>query len=161
MRLQLTKRADYAIRACILLATSDGRPVSSRRIAELTDVPAGFIPRVLGDLQRAGVVEASVGKAGGYRLRRDPRELSLHELIEALEGPTIGNRCVLEDHACGGGGEPCAFHGAWSSAQVAFVRVLASTTLAEIAEKGRPGSQRTDGIQPTALGLERPERISA
>ncbi len=137
MRLELTKRSDYAIRACLLLAmTEDGTPVSSRRIAERMAIPDRFLPQVLADLGRAGLVTATNGKNGGYRLNREPRDLSLLELIETVEGPSRAERCVLEERKCDGD-EACALHPVWASAQSAFVRVLADTSLAAIVDRQR------------------------
>ncbi len=132
MRLRLTKRTDYAIRACLLLAVSPDVPVSSRRIAQRMAVPDRFLPQVLSDLARAGIIESTSGKLGGYRLRRDPAELTLLDLIETIEGPSRSEQCVLEEHPCGDD-HACALHSVWSAAQSALIQVLAGTTLAEIA----------------------------
>ncbi len=71
MRLQLTKRTDYAIRACLYLASNQSeRPASSALIAGQMEIPERFLPRVLGDLNKAGIVEAQIGRSGGYRLLR-------------------------------------------------------------------------------------------
>ena len=132
MRLRLTKRTDSAIRACLLLSVSPDVPVSSRRIAERMAIPDRFLPQVLGDLARAGLVESTSGKFGGYRLRRDPAELTLLELIETIEGPSRSVQCVLEERPCGDD-RPCALHPVWSAAQSAFLQVLATASLAQIA----------------------------
>ena len=95
MRLQLTRRTDYAIRACIHLAAEDRCPISSRRIAERMDIPDGFLPQVMGDLTRAGIVGSVNGKNGGYCLRRDPASLSLFEVVEVVEGSGQFDRCVM------------------------------------------------------------------
>jgi len=157
MRLRLTKRTDYAIRACLLLAVSPDAPVSSRRIAERMAIPNRFLPQVLGDLSRAGLVESTSGKLGGYRLRCDPGALTLLELVETIEGPSRSEQCVLEERACGGD-HPCALHPVWSAAQSAFIEVLAMTTLAEIAARqwtvpidapdGRPSQGSPDESSP-------------
>ncbi len=134
MRLRLTKRTDYAIRACLLLSVSPDVPVSSRRIAARMSIPDRFLPQVLADLGRAGLVESTSGKLGGYRLRRDPATLSLLELVETIEGPSRSEQCVLDERPCSGE-HPCALHPVWSAAQSAFIQVLATTSLAEIAVK--------------------------
>jgi Rrf2 family protein len=134
MRLRLTKRTDYAVRACLLLAVSPDVPVSNRRIAQRMVVPDRFLPQVLSDLARAGIIESTSGKLGGYRLSRDPTDLTLLELIETMEGPSRSETCVLEEHPCSGD-SACALHSVWSAAQSAFLQVLAGTTLAEIAAR--------------------------
>ena len=154
MRLRLTKRTDYAIRACMLLSVSPDVPVSSRRIAGRMAVPDRFIPHVLADLARAGLVESTSGKLGGYRLRRDPAELTLLELVETMEGPSRSEQCVLEERPCAPE-QGCALHPVWSAAQSAFIQVLATTSLAEIATR----QWSVDVNRPD--GRSSPERIPA
>lgn len=137
MRLQLTKRSDYAIRACLYLASPDREEsASSRRIAQRMEIPEQFLPRVLGALAAAGIVEARIGRTGGYRLRRSSHRLSILELIETVEGASRSNNCVLRQRACDAG-RPCAFHPVWEEAQTAFIDVLGSTTLADLATANR------------------------
>jgi Rrf2 family protein len=133
MRLELTRRSEYAIRACMRLAGSD-RLVSSREIAAATDVPERFLARVLVELVKAGLIEAQLGRTGGYRLVRPPRELTLLALVEAIEGPSRSARCVLRQRAC----DPthaCAIHPVWASAQSGLIGVLEKTTLADLVER--------------------------
>ena len=93
MRLALTRRADYAVRACLYLATVEhGEPVPGRVIAEAMDIPVRFVPQILGDLTRASVVDSVNGQRGGYRLARPAADLSLLDCIEAVEGPTISTQ---------------------------------------------------------------------
>jgi Rrf2 family iron-sulfur cluster assembly transcriptional regulator len=140
MRLQLTKRTDYAIRACVYLAARSGDgPASSRRIAREMEIPEGFLPRVLGDLADAGIVGSQLGRSGGYWLQLSPDNLSVLNLIEIVEGPSRSDTCVLRQRACDGS-RPCAFHPVWDEAQTAFINVLATTTLAELAASGVGGT---------------------
>ena len=145
MRPELTKRADYAIRAMLALSrsTSDG-PLSARLIAEEWSIPVRFLPQVLGDLGRAGLVRAEAGRNGGYRLGRAPGEISLLDIIEAVEGDSRRRTCVLRGGPCGVTGE-CAVHGVFADAQDALLGTLAEARLAELVESpepvgaGRPG----------------------
>jgi cysteine desulfurase len=138
MRLQLTRRSDYAIRASIALALeAPARSfLSAPRIAERMRIPTSFIPQVLGDLSRAGIVETASGKNGGYRLVRPPVLLPVLAVIEAVEGPARSTTCSLGDHACDGS-DPCALHETWAAAQTAFIDVLAGTSLADLAAAHR------------------------
>ena len=67
MRLDLTKRSDYAIRAMLALTMAPEGLLSSRKIAEEMKIPPRFLPQIMGDLTRAGLAEAHPGRAGGYR----------------------------------------------------------------------------------------------
>ena len=153
MRLALTRRADYAIRACLYLATVEhGEPVPSRVIADAMAIPVRFLPQILGDLTRASVVGSVSGQRGGYRLAQPAASLSLLDCIEAVEGPTISTQCVLETRACRGD-SPCAVHPAWIEAQEGFVAALARQSLAEVAA-------RFTGV-PILEGLEGPGRSAS
>src|SRR4029453_8723699 len=71
MRLELTRRGDYAVRAMLALADRDSAlPTSGREIALGTGIPVGFVPRVMGDLFSAGLVQSMTGRTGGYALGR-------------------------------------------------------------------------------------------
>jgi len=133
MRLELTKRGDYAVRAMLALARGAGNGLlSARRIAEDMDIPVRFLPQVLADLQRAALVESAPGRSGGYRLARDPATISLLEVIEAVEGDSRRQSCVLRGGPCGKDGI-CDIHDVFFLGQEALLAYFASSTLAELA----------------------------
>jgi Rrf2 family protein len=118
------------------LAHEDGEStvVPARTIAQQMDIPVRFLPQVLGDLSRAGIVEARLGRAGGYRLARPPSRISILDVIEATEGDTRRQTCVLTGQRCGRGNVPCDVHAVFSDAQVAILERLAATTVADVLE---------------------------
>ena len=133
VRLELTHRGAYAIRAVLTLAHQDGDGVvPARTIAQQMDIPVRFLPQVLGDLSRAGIVEARLGRAGGYRLSRRPSLISILDVIEATEGDTRRQTCVLTGQPCGKGNVACDVHAVFSDAQVAILERLAATTVADV-----------------------------
>jgi Rrf2 family iron-sulfur cluster assembly transcriptional regulator len=133
MRLELTKRGDYAVRAMLALArgASNGL-LSARRIADAMSIPVRFLPQVLADLQRADLVEAMPGRSGGYRLARDASAISLLDVIEAVEGDTRRRSCVLRGGPCGTDGS-CDVHDVFFAGQEALRSTFAASTLAELA----------------------------
>jgi len=136
MRLELTKRGDYAVRAMLALARgSDHGLLSARRIADAMAIPVRFLPQVLGDLQRSALVESAPGRAGGYRLARPAASISLLEVIEAVEGDSRRRTCVLRGGPCGVDGH-CDVHDAFFLGQEALLSVLAGTSLASLAAPG-------------------------
>jgi Rrf2 family protein len=150
MRLQLTKRTDYAIRACLHLAMEDQCPISGRRIAEQMSIPDRFLPQVMADLGRAGIVGATSGKNGGYCLRRDPAALSLLDLVEAVEGSGRRQECAVRDAPCDA--DPaCALHPVWAEAQTAFTDVLAGASIGDLAVRQRAADEW--------VGSQGPERM--
>jgi Rrf2 family protein len=131
--LDLTHRAAYAIRAVLALAREDGvEVVAARTIAEREDIPGRFLPQVLGDLSRAGIVEARLGRAGGYRLIKDPGLISILDVIEAVEGDARRQTCVLTGGLCGEPGLLCDVHAVFAEAQVAILTRLAEETVADV-----------------------------
>ena len=133
MRLELTKRGDYAVRAMLALARGAGNGLlSARRIADAMAIPVRFLPQVLADLQRAGLVEAEAGRSGGYRLARGAAAISLLDVIEAVEGDSRRRACVLRGGPCGQDGT-CDVHDVFYAGQEALLSTLAGSTLADLA----------------------------
>jgi Rrf2 family transcriptional regulator, iron-sulfur cluster assembly transcription factor len=132
MRLELTRRGDYAVRAMLAMATVDHDGWSSApRIASAMAIPERFLPRVLRDLARAGLIEARLGRTGGYRLVRPASEVSLLDVIDAVEPADDVRRCVLRGIPCGVDGR-CQVHDAFDEARLAHRARLAQATLASL-----------------------------
>lgn len=130
----LSKTGDYAVRSALALASShgQGRFVTISEVAERMALPRPFTPQVLGLLAKAGIAESKAGRGGGYRLARDPADISILEVVEAAEGSLINTRCTLRGGPCRRD-DRCVVHDTWMAAGEAFRRALAATTLAEVA----------------------------
>jgi Rrf2 family protein len=140
MRLELTRRGDYGVRAMLALADAavGGAAWSSvRSIADTMQIPPRFLPQVMQDLVRAGLVEARLGRGGGYRLARPAARIGLLEVIESVEGDSRRQTCVLRGGPCGRDGY-CRVHGAFFGAQDALLAHLAGTSLADLAGSDGP-----------------------
>jgi Rrf2 family protein len=131
MRLELTKKGDYAVRAMIALARQGGGLRSARSIAEEMDIPPRFLPQVLAALTRAELVRAAQGRNGGYELVAPPGRTSLLAIVEAVEGPSRRETCVLRGGPCGSDGR-CAVHDAFCAAEEGMTAALDSVTLADV-----------------------------
>jgi len=130
--MELTKRGDYAVRAMLALARApEGRLLSVRRIAEEMSIPVRFLPQVMGDLATAGLVAATTGRAGGYRLARPATEVTLLDVVEAAEGDGRRRTCVLRGGPCGLDGH-CDVHDAFVTAQDAMLQALSQARLADL-----------------------------
>jgi Rrf2 family protein len=144
VRLELTLRGDYAVRAALAITLlDDGKPVSARRIAERMDIPSRFLAHVLTDLVRAGIVVGTAGRNGGYRLAAPAAEIDLLQVVDAVEergGPT---RCVMRGGPCRYDGT-CAVHDAFFAATAAMRRELAAAKLADLAADGLAVRRRED-----------------
>jgi Rrf2 family transcriptional regulator, iron-sulfur cluster assembly transcription factor len=138
MRLELTHRGDYAIRAMLALGRSaqNGR-LSVRTIAADNAIPVAFLPQVMRDLVAAGLVQGVAGRAGGYRLARPAPRISVLEIVEAIEGDSRRTSCVLRGGPCGRDGH-CDAHEVFFGAQSAMLDRLRSATLADLVRHDAP-----------------------
>ncbi len=132
MQFSLSRRADYALRAALDLARHDGDRRKSREIGDEMDVPMTFLPQVMAQLVRGGLVDSHAGPRGGYLLQRAAADISLLEVIRAVEGDLVSRECVLRGGPCRWE-LVCAMHVPWSRAQQAMLDQLAATSLADVA----------------------------
>jgi len=117
-------------REAMRLGRSEAR-CKGNDLAERIDTTASFISQVMAPLVRKAWVESEPGRNGGYLLNADLEDVSLLELIEAVEGPSENDRCVLRGTPCPAV-EDCALHDPWTRARSALLRELALTSLSEI-----------------------------
>ena len=151
MKIVPTRRTDYAIRALIYLAGSASERVNATEVADEMEIPRPILYRVLRELQRAALVTSQPGPNGGYRLTRDPAEITLLEIVEALEGSVPLDQCALSGGPCHWD-QVCALHEAWIGARQAFADTLANHTLKEVAD----ADQRLRlGVAPVPLDSHR------
>lgn len=136
MRLEISRRADLAVRALVLLDGSAQR-WKARALADALDTTAGFVPQVVGPLVKAGWVRSDPGPTGGYSGACALDEVSVLQVIEAIDGATDQGRCVVADRECGGR-EPCSLHVAWANARHELMKSLATTSLSTLAGDRTP-----------------------
>jgi Rrf2 family protein len=146
---KVTAKADYAVRATLELAQVEDGLVKGERISQAQSIPLKFLENILIDLRHAGIVHAQRGAEGGYRLARDPGDVTLGEVIRAVEGPLASVR-----------GEPpeaVSYVGAAENLQTVWVAVRASLrtvlddiTLSEVVEGRLPQRVRQLTEQPDA-----------
>ena len=88
--MRVSAKADYALRALIEIAVRDaGKPVSAEELGKVQEIPHGFLQAILADLRRAGVVISQRGQSGGWRMARDAAEVSVADVIRAVDGPLV------------------------------------------------------------------------
>lgn len=132
--MRLTAKSEYGLLAMIELSCRFGAgPASAREIAERRGIPPRFLEQLFVALRRAELVTAIRGARGGFVLARDPREISVLEVVEALEGPLSASVCESERNTeCTQAGA-CAAAPVWAKATRALREVFDTTTLAELA----------------------------
>lgn len=128
MKLELTRRGDYAIRAMLALGRAGGARLSTPVMAASMNIPVRFLPQVMGDLARAGLVRSRAGRNGGYELARPPGSISLLTIIEAVEGESRRRTCILRGGPCQRDGV-CDVHVVFGAAQDALRGQLAAASL--------------------------------
>jgi len=104
----------------------------ARQISTEMHIPYKTLTLILAGLVAEGLLKATHGPNGGYRLARQPSDISLLDIVEAAEGPATFDHCVLRDGPCDWK-ETCPVHDTWARTQEALTRELASTSLADIA----------------------------
>src|ERR671938_354213 len=137
--MRVSAKVDYALRACAELAAAGDGPVKGDRIAQSQEIPLKFLENILLDLKHAGLIQSQRGAEGGYWLARAPEEISLADVIRAVEGPIANVR--------GSRPERVAYSGAaeqlrdvWVAGRANRRAVLETVTLADL-PAGRPPAQ--------------------
>jgi len=88
--MRVSAKADYALRALIEIANrDDGLPVSAEELGKLQEIPHGFLQAILADMRRAGIVVSQRGQAGGWRLATTPANVTVADVIRAVDGPLV------------------------------------------------------------------------
>ena len=134
MKLEIRRKTDLAIR--LLGALGDrGSRVAGRELAEAVGTSTLFLAQVAAPLVRSGWVATQPGRSGGYELIAELADISALDVIEAVEGPTDTDACVLRSGNCNAR-QPCVTHDAWSRARMALLNELAATPLSVLSADG-------------------------
>ncbi len=145
----LSQKCRYALRAVFELAKRQGSgPTTIGSIADAQAIPPRFLELILAQAKQAGFVESRRGKTGGYLLARDPRDITVSDVIRVFEGPIsvvdcgngAGSPCPLESD--------CVFRSLWDDASFALLRVLEGTTFADLVER-EMARTRSDALNYT------------
>ena len=130
--MQITRQADYATRAILYLArVGRGERIATSQVAKEQKIPPSFLAKIISQLSIAGLLHTSRGARGGISLSRDPEQISLLEVIEAIDGPIQLNMCVERDGACAYE-ENCPLQPVWCDAQSELVTRLKRTTFGQL-----------------------------
>ena len=138
--MRISAKADYAVRAIVELAADEGdKPVKAERIATAQEIPLNFLENILGELRHAGLVRSHRGAEGGFRLAKPPDEVTVADVIRAVEGPLASVR--------GGPPEDATYAGAasslprvWIAVRANLRRVVENVTVADIAASKLPAT---------------------
>jgi len=128
--MQITKQADYAIRAVLHLAKlQPDERASTAGIAKEQKIPSSFLAKIISQLSIAGILQTTRGAKGGVVLAKKPEDITLLEVVESIDGPIALNECVIHEGTCGFD-EDCPIKNVWCDTQAELVARLKATNFA-------------------------------
>lgn len=130
---ELTRKADYALRVMVDVATHKNGAVTSAEVARRQEVPYQFLRKIVQALVTAGLLVSQRGVGGGLSLARAPETISVLDIVRITD-PIALNRCTYEPPRCVRWPR-CAVHSVWVQAQLAVERILAEARLSEIVQR--------------------------
>jgi Rrf2 family protein len=149
--MRISAKVDYAVRATVQLAAAgdEGRPTKGEAIAQAQGIPLKFLENILSDLRHAGLVRSQRGADGGYWLNRPASEITVADVIRAVEGPLASVRGQRpEDIEYAGAAEPLSK--VWIAVRASLRSVAEKVTLADIASGALPEHVATLADDPEA-----------
>lgn len=135
--MQLNQGTDYAFRAVLHLANLPfGQVVTAQNIATAEMIPMRFLLKIMRHLTKAGLVKSFRGVEGGYALAKAPQEITLLDVVEAIEGPVTINRCQVDKKYCSKNwADRCPVHKVLGGIKASMVEQLASHNFADLVRK--------------------------
>src|SRR3954466_6691460 len=138
--MRVSAKTDYALRALLEMSSrTDGKPVSAEELGRLQDIPHGFLQAILADLRKAGVVIAQRGQSGGWRMNRSPDDVSVADVIRAVDGPLV-SVYGLRPEAVEYNDAAAVLQHVWIASRRSLRDVLESVTVRQLADGKLPRS---------------------
>ena len=135
--MQITRQADYAVRAVLYLARLESNQrAATSQVAKEQHIPPSFLAKIISQLSIAGLLHTSRGARGGVTLAREPKEITLLEVIEAIDGPIMLNECVSGNSICTFDDE-CPLRPVWCEAQEELITRLKNTNFQQLLEQSK------------------------
>ena len=147
--MRVSAKADYAIRAAVELAAAGDGPVKGERVAQAQEIPPNFLENIFGDLRNAGLVASRRGADGGYWLARPADEISLADVIRAVDGPLANVRGVRSEQVSYQGTAE-QLRAVWVAVRASLRAVLEQVTLADVVTGELPENVRALAEDPDA-----------
>ena len=147
--MRVSAKADYALRAAAELAAAGGGPVKREALSSAQDIPPKFLENILADLRQARLVRSQRGAEGGYWLNRPAEEITVADIMRAVDGPLVGIRGERpEDVEYGGAAE--SLREVWIALRASLRAVVEVVTVADLASGDLPEIVRRLGQDPEA-----------
>lgn len=146
----ISRKTDYATRALLSLALTEGGALKMAEIAKRTQVPPSILEQIMAQLRGAGIVRSERGPKGGYRLNHIPEEITLERVVRLFQGPLAPIACATRSEP-----EPCpvelgcSMRDTWREVRDATIAILERTTFADLARRaGGVWVQPTIPVRP-------------
>ena len=131
--MNLSRESEYAVRGMVALAGgADQGALTLQKIAAQDNLPPGFLSKIFQKLVRHGLIESHRGVRRGYTLARSAPEITLRQILEAIEGPDLFDRCIFSHRHCGQGG-CCIVHPYWGRVRGDVAKLFEQVSLRELA----------------------------
>jgi Rrf2 family protein len=133
--MQITRQADYALRAVIYLSRlQPEQKASTSAIADEQQIPPSFLAKIISQLSIAGLIHTARGARGGVSLARSADDISILDVIEAIDGPITMNECTTNPNSCPFSAD-CNLHQLWCTTRNEITNKLKTTTFSQMAAK--------------------------
>lgn len=135
MGMQITREGDYGIRSVLYLARQPYKKISFvNEISEEYKIPRSFLAKILQKLVKAKIVRSYRGVKGGFSLAKPAREISMMDVLEAVEGKLYLNICLMDKKQCGFS-KHCPVHSVWANAQAKVAEILKKANFEDLARQ--------------------------
>ncbi len=129
--MRITREAEYAVRCVLYLSGEKGKVISRKEISQAMQIPSQFLGKIAQRLSKAGILEITQGAKGGYRLLKDPGQITLLEVVESIMGEIFLNECIMSPEGCFRTAG-CAVYKVWGKARDQLRETLAKATMGEL-----------------------------
>ena len=134
MTVIFSKKCEYGLQAALYLSAHNGRgAIASDEIAKALHIPKEFVSKILQSLTKHNLINSKKGKAGGFLLAKDAREIKLIDIVEAIDGLEMFDNCVLGFPECSPD-HPCPVHHRWGTLRTEAYGMLSAETLDQLTE---------------------------
>ncbi len=129
--MQVSRTLDYAVRSLIYMGNHEVPRMSMKEISEAQHIPQNYLAKIMRRMVERGLIRSMVGPEGGYFLRRDPKDINLRDIYEAVEGELRVIDCMDQDEVCALY-ENCTQLPVWDKLQVSMIKLLEKTSLKDL-----------------------------
>ena len=148
--MQVSRTLDYAVRSLIYMGNHEVPRMSMKEISEAQHIPQNYLAKIMRRMVERGLIRSMVGPEGGYFLRRDPKDINLRDVYEAVEGELRVIDCMDQDEVCALY-ENCTQLPVWDKLQVSMIKLLEKTSLKDLLTESSENTELLKGEEAQTL----------